>query len=80
MGTKLALIFERDDFIYKFDMCCLFTVMTRLNLATRNMIKKRKFGVDVLDRYVCQHEITDLFFSVPDHDKEELVRGIINDA
>jgi hypothetical protein len=29
---------------------------------------------------VCQHEIMDLFFSVPDHDKEELVRGIINDA
>ena len=29
---------------------------------------------------VCQHEIMDLFFSVLDHDKEELVRGIINDA
>ena len=29
---------------------------------------------------VCQHEIMDLFFSVPDHDKEELVCGIINDA
>ena len=41
MGTKLAFIFERDDPIYKFDMCCLFTVMARLNLATRNMIKKR---------------------------------------
>jgi hypothetical protein len=29
---------------------------------------------------VCQHEIINLFFSVPDHEKEELVRGIINDA
>jgi hypothetical protein len=29
---------------------------------------------------VCQPEIIDLFFSVPDHDMEELVRGIINDA
>jgi hypothetical protein len=23
-------------------MCCLFTIMVRLNLVTRNMIKKRK--------------------------------------
>jgi hypothetical protein len=29
---------------------------------------------------VCQPETIDLFFSVPDHDKEGLVRGIINDA
>jgi hypothetical protein len=29
---------------------------------------------------VCQPEIMDLFFSVPDHDNEELVRGIINDV
>ena len=29
---------------------------------------------------VCQPEIMNLVFSVPDYDKEELVRGIINDA
>ena len=29
---------------------------------------------------VCQHEIMDLFLSVPDYDKEELVHEIINDV
>jgi hypothetical protein len=29
---------------------------------------------------VCQPEIMDLFFNVPDRDKEELAHGIINDA
>jgi hypothetical protein len=29
---------------------------------------------------VCQPEIMDLFFSIADDDKEELMRGIINDA
>jgi hypothetical protein len=29
---------------------------------------------------VCQPEVMDLFFIIPNDDKEELVRGIINDA
>jgi hypothetical protein len=29
---------------------------------------------------VCQPEVMNLLFSIPDDDKEELVRGIINDA
>jgi len=43
-------------------------------------------GLSVKDRLkaarsiVCQPEVMDLFFSIPDDDKEELVRGIINDA
>jgi hypothetical protein len=43
-------------------------------------------GLSVKDRLkaarsiVCQPEIMDLFFSIADDDKEELVRGIINDA
>jgi hypothetical protein len=30
--------------------------------------------------FLKEYEIMDLFFSVPDNDKEELVREIINDA
>jgi hypothetical protein len=43
-------------------------------------------GLSVDDRLkarrsiVCQHEVIDLFFSIPNDDKEELVCGIINDA
>jgi hypothetical protein len=58
----LALIFERDDPIYKFDVCCLFTVMARLNLVTRNMIKKRKnlvvmFWIDMLSAVVALFDL-----------------------
>jgi hypothetical protein len=43
-------------------------------------------GFSVKDRLkaarsiVCQPEVMDLFFSTPDDDKEELMRGIINHA
>jgi hypothetical protein len=43
-------------------------------------------GLSVKDRLkaprsiFCQLKVTNLLFSIPDDDKEELVRGIINDA
>ena len=78
MGTKLAFIFERDDPIYKFDMCCLFTVMTRLNLATRNMIKKRKnlvlmFWIDMFSIVVAFFDL--LCVLIEDHIRHKSLRA-----
>jgi uncharacterized membrane protein YqjE len=66
----LALIFEHDDPIYKFDVYCLFIVMARLNLATRNMINKKKnlvlmFWIDMLSVVVAFFDL--LCVLVEDH-------------
>jgi hypothetical protein len=58
--------------------CCLFTVMVRLNLATRNMIKKRKnlvlmFWIDMFSTIVVFFDL--LCVLVEDHIHQKSLRA-----
>ena len=62
----------------KFDMCCLFRVMTQLNVATRNMIRKMKnlvlmFWIDMFSTIVAFFDL--LCVLVEDHIRQKSLRA-----
>jgi hypothetical protein len=83
VGNLLAtnLIIASDNF----SKAVIETVAPKNRLKVNDELSKI-IGLSVKDRLkatrsiVCQPEVMDLFFNIPDDDKEELVRRIINGA
>ena len=54
------------------------------NRSRINQELSKVVGLTIKERHkatkliVCQHELIDVFFSVPDEEKEEWVKGLIN--
>ena len=62
----------------------MFTDFLLSNRSRVNEELSKVVGLIIKERHkatkliVCQHELIDVFFSVPDEEKEEWVKGIIN--
>ena len=54
------------------------------NMSRINQELSKVVGLTIKERHmatkliVCQHELIDVFFSMPDEEKEEWVKGLVN--